>query len=456
MRRTRSVLFVLSVCALLAASAVVAYAAGVPVEKGNAEPENFEPVAACGCHSALIDQWSRSMHAQALTDPLYLTKLEEAQKATNGAIGPFCQKCHGPAATMTGEIGKDSMSAGVMGGVNCSFCHQVVGIKDGDVGNTSHLVQLDGIRRAQIRDPKAPHPAAYSAFHESAEFCGGCHNVMHPVNGMHLEATYKEWSESDYAKEGVVCQDCHMSQAPGVVGPSTGQAAGGAPQRSNIYTMTFTGANVGLGNPELATAMLKSAATIDLEVPEVIESGASDVKVTITNKGAGHYLPTGLTEVREMWLEVSAESADGEFTPVGEHRFGTILQDDEGNSPVELWEATKIKSDDRIPPRESVTKTFSFSLPAGADKATLKAALLYRSAPEEMAQKAGVENPTTEMASVSKAVFSSEEARLADSQEQVGQGAFFDGMNLAVALLGMAAIVGLIAFFMMRSRKAAA
>lgn len=452
-RRSSTLLAALALAALISTAATSAFAA-VPVEPGAAKPVQFEPASSCGCHTALVEQWTKSMHSQALSDPLYKAKLEEAQKATKGAIGPFCLKCHGPAATMTGEVEKDTMSAGVAQGISCSWCHQVVGNK-GAPANTSQVLEPDGTRRAQIKDPQAPHKAAYSAFHESAEFCGGCHNVLHPVNGMHLEASYAEWQKSPYAKEGVTCQDCHMSRAPGVIGPSSGTAAPGAPERPNIYRMTFTGAQVELGDSQAATAMLKSAATVKLEAPEVLEGGSTEVTVTITNKGAGHYLPTGLTEVREMWLEVFTEAEDGTKTKVGERKFGTILQDDKGNAPVELWEATKIKSDDRIPPRKSVTDKFAFTMPAGAESATLKAALYYRSSSDELAKKAGVQNPTTEMAADTKVVYASVDAARDAAREDATQGVFRDGWNLAFALIGMAAIFGLIALFVIKSRRPA-
>lgn len=449
----RFVLLVMGALLVSAAVANVANAAGVAVEPGNAKPANFEPAGACGCHATLVEQWTKSMHAQALSDPIYVAKLTEAEKALP-VLGAFCRKCHAPAATMTGEVSKAELSAGVAGGINCSFCHQVVG-DSGKIANTSQLVEPDGTRRAQLKEPQAPHKAAYSQFHETAEFCGGCHNVDHPINGMHLEATYAEWKDSQYAKDGVTCQDCHMSRAAGVVGPSTGVAAPGVPERPNIYSMTFTGANVELGDVTAATAMLKSAATLELETPKVI-SDAADIKVTITNTGAGHYLPTGLTEVREMWLEVYAEDADGTKTPVGERRFGTILQDDKGNAPVELWEATKIKSDDRIPPRESVTEAYSFSMPSGVEQATIKAALLYRSAGEELAAKAGVKNPTTEMAVATAEVFASEDAREAATKVDVNQGTVRDGMTLMFALIGLAAVFGLAGLFLMKGRKRSA
>jgi len=407
------------IAVLLAFGASSAFAKGKPVEPGNAKSEQFASATGCGCHAGLVDEWAASMHAQALTDPIYLAKLEEAQEATDGKLGAFCNKCHGPIATMTGEMASGELSEVSSQSITCSFCHQIVGL-EGKPANTNQLVETDGVRRAQLENPAAPHPAAFSEFHKSAELCGGCHNVDHPVNGMHLEATYTEWKESPYAKDGIVCQECHMSAEPGTIGPMVGQAAGGAPERDNIYRMTFVGGQVALGPSDLARARLRSAATLELETAEILEPGEkTDVSVKITNSGAGHYLPTGLTEVRQMWLEVYSENEAGERTPIGERRFGTVLKDDEGNAPVELWEATGIESDDRIPPKESVEEKYSFQMPDGAERAKVVAALYYKSAPDELAQKAKVENPTTTMASANSVLYASEAARNKATEESV-------------------------------------
>jgi len=442
-------------CVLL--SAAVAYAAGVPVEPGNATEQAFPPAAACGCHSTLVNEWSVSMHAQALSDPAFNAKVAQADNATDGKLGEFCRTCHAPAAAMTGELaGGQVTGAGTRQGVGCMFCHQVVGMQKGEPGNTSQLVDPSGTRHAQITDPQAPHPAQYSELHEKAEICGGCHNVNHPVNGMHLESTFREWEKSPWAAEGVVCQDCHMAEKAGARGPSKGQAAVGAPTRDNIFHMTFVGANVAQGPAEQSAAMLESAAEITIDAPQIVAAGQSDtVSVTITNVGAGHYLPTGLTEVREMWLEVTAENPDGTSTKVGERRFGTVLKDKDGNSPAELWEAAAVASDDRIPPRESVTSTFTVAMPANAEQASLTAALYYRSLPDDLATEAGVDNPVTEMASAAQPVFASEEAMAAgegEAAEDSGSTGLSTGLVAAlVVAAGALAAVGIFAW--MRAKR---
>ncbi len=394
------------------------------------------------------------MHAKAMTDPLYILKRDKANKATDGALGEFCDSCHGPVAVMSGEfLDFDKASPQSREGVGCDFCHQVTGTTR-PIGNTSQIVRADGVKRAQFDDATSPaHETAYSAFHESAEFCGACHDVMHPANpSFLLEATYTEWKNGPYAAEGTVCQDCHMTPGPGVVKPNPGTAAAGGPQRQHIYLMTFAGGNVGLGDAVLAEERLKAATEIEMQVPDIVESGTSaSVDVKITNVGAGHYVPTGLTDVREMWLEVTATKADGTTELIGERRFGTILRDAKGNAPVELWEAVAVESDDRIPPRESVSNTYELAM-ATDGAVAIEAVLYYRSCSEEMAAEAGVEIPTTTMASVTQVVYSSEEAR-ADAVRSTGKLAGSGGGTPRwVLIVGLAAAAGVTGLLVARKR----
>ncbi len=370
------------VAAVLAASAAPAFAKSVPVKPGVATPAQFAPATSCRCHGPLSDEWQESMHAKALEDPIFTTKVAEGDAATGNKLGPFCRRCHAPVANMTGEDGSAQMSPASAEAITCSFCHQVTGTTK-PVANVSHLVEPSGVLRAQLEDPQSPHNPVYSAFHATSEICGGCHNVNHPVNGMHLESTYSEWKKSPQAKQGIQCQDCHMSEAPPAVGPSTGQACVNGPERPNIYHMTFAGAQVALGNAERATALLQSAATIDMAAPEIAGPSA-EVTVTITNVGAGHYLPSGLTEVRQMWLQVVAVDESGKETELGKRVFGTVLKDKDGKYPAELWDAVAVVSDDRIPPMESVSETYKLALPAGVEAADLKA----RSAVQVRARRA--------------------------------------------------------------------
>lgn len=417
MRLRTGVLAVAILCAL-SIYAAPARAAGVTVQPGNATAADFLPSTGCGCHAPLVSAWSPSMHAQAIVDPVFLVKVSEAQAEVGDDVATFCKRCHSPIGNMTGD--SDGVASAVAGeGVTCMFCHQVTGL-DGPPANTGFLLQTDLTRRAQITDPAAPHAAAYSELHTTAEFCGGCHNVNHPSNGTHLESTYAEWVESPYAAAGTVCQDCHMSSGPGVIGPQIGTACIGGIERNNIFMMSFVGANVGQGPAEASAALLKSAALVELQIPEVVSAGSvATMTVTITNQGAGHYLPTGLTEVREMWLTVYAEGLDGATTQIGERRFGTVMRGADGTFPVEMWNAVAVQTDDRIPPQGSVTQEYLFEMPPDAEQTTVRAVLNYRSVPEELAKKAGVDNPTTEMAIAQQTVFATLAAKDAGAEDVV-------------------------------------
>ena len=410
MANLRTLLMPVAAVGVALAIVAPALAQGVPVQPGNASAENFRPSTSCKCHSALTSQWRQSMHAQALTDPVFRVKVAEAAKLAGPDVAVFCKRCHSPIGNLLGDPdGGTYLEAAE--GVTCMFCHQLVG-NPGAYGNTSQLIVADLTRRAQLKRPRAPHRAAYSAFYMASEFCGGCHNLNHPTNGLPLATTYTEWAASPYAKKGTQCQDCHMNRTPGVPGPSRGRAAPFGRLRANIYEMTFVGANVSQGPPDASREMLKRAAVVTIDAPEIVAPGASaSVKVTVTNKGAGHDLPTGVTEERQMWLTVYTRGRDGTVTKLGERHFDTIFEDARGKHPAEVWDAVRVYSKDRIPAGGSASSVYRFKMPSGAVPSTVVAKLNYRSLPDELAVQAGVDNPTTEMASATRSVYPNEAIR---------------------------------------------
>lgn len=449
MRRSTSVLLAAAAAVALAA-ALPASAAGLP----SIPSTKFTVSQGCGCHAALLEQWSKTMHSKALSDPIYQVKLAEANRATDGVLGEFCEDCHGPVAGMAGMNGKGAKPRDAVAeeGVVCDFCHQLTGATR--LANNAWTIQADGVKRAQFKDALSPsHGTAFSAFHTTSDICGACHNVDHPGNGLPLEATYTEWKNSPYAKNGTTCQDCHMTPGPGVTKPNPGRAAAMAPERPHIYSMTFVGGNVALGgDPDLAEAQLKYAADLAVDSPEVVEPGGKGaVKVTVTNVGAGHYLPTGLTEVRECWLQVTVTDAAGAEVLSERRDFHTVLQGADGKSPVELWEAVAVKEDTRIPPQQSKSFDFSYDMPASGP-ASLTAALYYRSCSEAMAKKAGVDVPTTEMAKFEQAVYASEaDLSKADSGGDVKAPA--EGSTPAIILvIGLVALGGVLGYFLLKGR----
>jgi hypothetical protein len=163
----------------------------------------------------------------------------------------------------------------------------------------------------------------------------------------------------------------------------------------------FTGANANaeaLGgsatHAALAEDLLKSAARLELKVPASGTSGTTlSLELVVYNVGAGHSLPTSMTELREMWVELKALADDGtllfhsgRLEPNGEisegaMRFGTIAGDAQGKVTHKPWEIAQILSERLVPARGSESQSFDVSLPEGwSGRLRIEASLFYRSA----------------------------------------------------------------------------
>jgi hypothetical protein len=208
-----------------------------------------------------------------------------------------------------------------------------------------------------------------------------------------------------------------MRQRPGV--PSTGSTerpdnpglaaakhAGGA-ERPHIWTHYYVGGTSLILGPQaqeperqkMAEERLKNAAKVEILSPSSIKQGELlRFRVKVENIGAGHYIPTGLTEVRQAWLDVVVTDADGkELYHCGKldaegHLdedavvYHTIFGNAKGQPTYKVWEATHVISDYRIPPKGHMMEKFVFTVPQEAKlPLQAKAVLRYRSAPQWLA-----------------------------------------------------------------------
>lgn len=365
-----------------------------------------DPQVCSGCHQEIFSQWSKSMHNSAYTDPIYRKFLALAKSETNGEFDEFCTACHTPIGFVTGETPpwEDSrLSEIAKKGNQCDFCHTVK--KAAGIGNYQFMVAPGNVKRGPFKDAISPyHDTSYSELHTKPEFCAMCHNANHPKNGLPLEKTYTEWKQGPYAQKGVICQDCHMTPGPGVTKPNPGFAAVGGPKRSHIWTHFGIGGNVLVptlnGSQEharQAVERLQAAAVIAITTAPMNRVSQNTIKIKVTNTGAGHYIPTGLTEIREMWVDLKVSDstgrviyASGQLDGAGNIQDGsaiyrTIVADKSGEETHSVWFAEKIISDKRIPPKETVTETFSFAVPGDAVLPLgVEAVLKYRSAPQSL------------------------------------------------------------------------
>ncbi len=340
---------------------------------------------------------------------LYLLGSEE----TDGLIDEFCMRCHSPVGVYLKEIPPadgSKLSKIAKRGVFCDFCHTISGYEK--IGNGTYELSPGIVKLGPFEESESPgHETAYSELHTKSEFCGICHNLYHPTNNIPLELTYTEWEEGPYAEEGIQCQDCHMRQSPGIPATGTterpdypGIAGAGGGKRPHLYTHYFIGGNTisqiqtDDGYTQMAIERLQAAATLEITPPTNVIAGTENtVKVKITNAGAGHYLPTGLTELRQMWLYIKITDDSGKViyesgTLDNEGNidqvstiYHSVFADKDGNPTEKLWEIESPISDNRIPPKESATEEYLFTIPIGATlPLNVEATLKYRSAPQHL------------------------------------------------------------------------
>jgi hypothetical protein len=286
-------------------------------------------------------------------------------------------------------------------GVFCDFCHTISKTKG--VGNLPAISEPGIVKRGPFDDFKSPfHKVQFSEVHTSAEFCGLCHNVSHPTSGLPIEQTYTEWLTGPYRDAGTPCQHCHMTppNPPTAFTKNPGKACVMGPERDHWWTHEFVGGNAVvtelLGSKvhaDHARNRLKAAAKLEIipsDMPQ--RPGLFEFRVKVSNVGCGHYLPTGLTEMREMWLDVSvvdaegnvlhhsgALDANGEIDPDAVI-YHTVLGDANGNPTWKMWEAARVLNDYRIPPMGYRLERYSAYVSADAKlPLTVRAKLNYRS-----------------------------------------------------------------------------
>jgi len=278
----------------------------------------------------------------------------------------FCNVCHLPVGVMFDELPTfdaddpmaysgvlDGTSALANEGVTCDVCHTTEAIDPsvtpgGDGLGTAHALVHNGTgdKHGPFATTNSMHTSVESTLLPSAAFCGTCHDVRSGkpdvVTGepfLRVENTYSEWLESDWATsdspvgEPVPCQGCHMSLYPFAEPNTFAQAqvssfSAALPVRKHA-SHAFTAVSVSLvddvryphqdepdavdafgfptGQQQRREAMLAAACTLSLEdTPTLLEQGARELPITVTieNVGAGHGVPSGFSQEREIWVEL--------------------------------------------------------------------------------------------------------------------------------------------------------
>ncbi|MFV8750174.1 MYXO-CTERM sorting domain-containing protein [Nannocystaceae bacterium ST9] len=362
-----------------------------PTQPGELE-QALEPAQTCStCHDFLTNEvelanggsvepwaWQGSMMSNSARDPVFWAGVAIASQdqAVPGETEE-CVRCHSPRAFLDGQadvIALDQLSEDQRAGIECDFCHRMIDDGETPAGNAQfvlgdapvgELIPRRGPWAYEEFGPEPQHPWAQDLeFLPSSRMCGTCHDVSTPRErvddrgvGMGVlfneQRTYSEWLASDFAEPGPdqrSCQDCHM---PAITSPTLGcNMFAGAPHASGGRRHVLVGANVGgmqvakslygdAGTGEVpdwrfdesigwAEAFVETAATLEVAFPDAIDLGEGLVSlpVTVTNE-TGHKLPTGYSEGRVMWIEVSARY-QGELvwsSGLWDQAAGTIADD---------------------------------------------------------------------------------------------------------------------------------
>lgn len=403
--------------------------------KWNKSSAKFTPPEVCkGCHPRQYDEWTGSVHSLAFQDPIYQGELNKAVKAVGHEISRQCEGCHSPEGMITGEIRKPGiadLSPVALAGVSCDICHSISGTthwqtpshepENGSFILTPGVDTTDGTKLIK-RGPFKPsgncgmgfHVCAESPLHLRADLCAGCHQVYHYEDHFPLEATYLEWKHGAYAQREILCQDCHMVNLAVFMHSADDFRK---PERGE-YRHYFNGANYLIyylaqtaaeraGDKrkasiirekyEMAVKRLQLAA--DLEIMPLYEGGKlEEIKVRVRNIRAGHNLPTSLTNVRQMWLEITAKNEDGKILMTS----GTI--DAEGHLPdntrvfnsdgmgkdfhfaIDPWVVTSFSRHDTIPPKGYKDVYYGLCMPPEVNKVVVEVKLRYRQADQGVAE----------------------------------------------------------------------
>ena len=306
----------------------------------------------CGrCHTTIYQSWKNSVHAEALGNENFLLAFRATQETGDAALAKLCLRCHAPVTRLNGD--GELLYHLTWEGVNCDICHSVAAMNPTKSGFEPVLKPGD-VKYGPFEDAVGDaHQVKGTEIHNQSEMCAWCHQYANP-EGTPILATWSEWKKSKAAENGLTCQSCHMGEATtNATDPRLDRDPGA---RINLHAAP--------GGHSLE--QLHKALSVALR-PER-EGDNLDVEVAITNKGAGHAVPTGMpgrrvimtTELRVVGGETyeatrvfgkSLETADGEL----------ITRDRDYFMP-----GVRLKSDTTIQPDEQRKVLFHYKVPARA------------------------------------------------------------------------------------------
>jgi hypothetical protein len=399
--------------------------------------QSFAPTITCrGCHDTIVAQHLESSHEISFTNPTFQAQYrKDLMPKTDGDVGLYeearaCIACHepityatkGPVTLSLEEVNPD------MNGVTCDVCHTMRGFKGEKPMNGNYIIVPSDQKLGPFEGETHWH-YAYSEFHSKSEICAVCHEAVNH-HGFRIKETYTEWRMSDFAREGVECQDCHMNVdgflTAGKPRFSSGKAAkmtlGSAPERARLYTHRFPGAH-SKTQVEGALELTVKAAPADAS-----QGRSVSIEITVDNSRTGHSMPSGSADLRLLWLEVTARTAGSFFVlPAQTTAFGAptgpedhavagsgsfdsellgpeisrgsrvyraIFADAKGQATLNSYDAVAKLFDNRLKAAEKRKEFYRLTIPEGtAGDVTVEATLKYLPYSSTLTDRLGLSKP---------------------------------------------------------------
>ena len=251
------------------------------------------------CHKLIYEEWSKDIHSQAyINDPF--------KKASKNYETQECIGCHA-AQDIQDEKNLKIRAVHKEEGINCTTCH----LKNNMIYGPYKLT--------------AKHKSEQDEFMLKSEFCAGCHMP-----------TFQEWQASGSKR---TCRECHMPRV----------------ERKLVqgFLLSLVVPNRMVGQHlQSYEKLVKEAASITGEV----EKGV--IKISVTNKGADHFMPTGKFGDYRVVLKTTVKETEGKVLFSKEEIFSTLKKNG-------------------VPPQKTISFEYPISLEIGK-RYQVSSGLLYQ------------------------------------------------------------------------------